>query len=261
MKKAIKEFLINKLKSIIAASGNKMLLIDRSLLDQAAVSIGIEIATLQKPFFEVIEELKDKKILVAGYMGISCDQYHLWITDYGIRCLTENMEFIYDPEGFIKRLKNKVPDIDPIAMLYFIECVTAFNQGLILSSTVCLGACSEKIILNLIDCYVNSTYGDRLKDKIINKKTINEKFNEFYGSVIDSKDAYKTKFSEIEDYLEKVLIVFKNIKENRNDAGHPTGKSFDKDELESFIRLFIKYAETIDKLSKFYKKNKIKRKS
>jgi len=258
MKKAIKEFLIDKLKAIITGPGNKILLLDRSLLEQAAANIGIEIATLQKTFFEVIEELKDKKILMAGYMGISYDQYHLWITDYGIRCLNENMEFIYDPEGFIERLKNKVPDIDPIAMLYFIECVTAFNQGLILSSTVCLGACSEKIILNLIDRYVNSTFGDNFKNRILNKKTINEKFDEFYKSIINSKEAYKAKFPEIEDYLEKVLIVFKNIKENRNDAGHPTGKSFDKDELESFIRLFIKYAATIDILGKFYEKNKIK---
>jgi len=258
MKKAIKEFLINKLKSIIAAPGNKVLLLERSLLDQAAESTGIESATLQKPFFEIIEELKDKKILVAGYMGISYEPYHLWITDYGIKCLNENMEFIYDPVGFIERLKSKVPDFDPIAMLYFIECVIAFNQELILSSTVCLGACSEKIILSLIEEYINSTYGDRFKDKIANKKTINEKFNEFYDSVIGNKDLYKTELLEIEDYLEKVSIVFKNIKENRNDAGHPTGKSFDKDELENFIRLFIKYAETIDVLDKFYKKHKIK---
>lgn len=258
MKKAIKEFLIKKLKNIIAGPGNKVLLLEHSLLEQAAASTGIEIATLQKTFFEVIEELKDKKILVAGYMGISYDQYHLWITDYGIKCLNENMEFIYDPERFIERLKNKVPDIDPIAMLYFIECVTAFNQGLILSSTVCLGACSEKIILNLIDHYVNSTFGDNFKNKILNKKTIKEKFDEFYNSVINSKDLYKTELPEIEDYLDKVLIVFKNIKENRNDAGHPTGKSFDIDELDSFIRLFIKYAAIIDKLGKFYEKNKIK---
>jgi len=120
----------------------------------------------KKTFFEVIEELKDKKILVAGFMSVSYDQYHLWITDYGIKCLNENMEFIYDPEGFIVRLKNKVPDIDSIAMLYFTECVTAFNNGLILSSTVCLGACSEKIILGLIDRYVNSTFGDNFKNKI-----------------------------------------------------------------------------------------------
>jgi len=258
MKKAIKEFLIEKLKNIIAVPGNKILLLEYSLLEQAAASTGIEIAILQKTFFEVIEELKDKKILVAGYMGIAYDQYHLWITDYGIKCLNENMEFIYDPEGFIEGLKNKVPDIDSVAMLYFIECVTAFRQNLILSSTVCIGACSEKIILNLIDNYVSSTYGDRFKNKIHNKKTINEKFDEFYNSVINSKDSYKTELPEIEDYLDKVSVVFKNIKENRNDAGHPTGKSFDIDELESFIRLFIKYAATIDILGKFYKKNKIK---
>lgn len=258
MKKAIKEFLINKLKSIIAGSGNKILLLEHSLLEQTAASLGIEIHRLQKTFFEVIEELKDKNILVAGYMGISYDQYHLWITDYGISCLNENMEFIYDPEGFIVRLKNKVPDIDSIAMLYFTECVTAFNQGLILSSTVCLGVCSEKIILNLIDRYVNSTFGDNFKSKIFNKKTINEKFDEFYKSITNSKDAYRTEFPEIEDYMEKVLIIFKNIKENRNNAGHPTGKSFDIDELGSFLRLFIKYAVTIDTLSKFYEKNQIK---
>jgi len=97
-----------------------------------------------------------------------------------------------------------------------------------------------------------------LKIKFFNKKTINEKFDEFYKSIINSKDASMTEFPEIEDYMEKVLIVFKNIKENRNDAGHPTGKSFDIDELGSFLRLFIKYAITINTLSKLYEKNQIK---
>ena len=257
MKKAIKEFLINELKTIVKGPGNNILILQHSLLEKAATSIGIEFSKLQKIFFEIIEELKDRKILVAGYMSTTYDQYHLWITDYGVKCLKENMEFIYDPEGFIERLENKVPDIDSVTMSYFIECVKTFRQDLILSSTVCLGACSEKIILNLIDNYINSTYGDRFKNRILNKKTINKKFDEFYKSVIDSKDSYKTEFPEIEDSLDKVSVVFKNIKENRNDAGHPTGKSFDKDELECFIRLFGKYAEIIDKLGKFYEQNKI----
>ena len=261
MKREIEKFLIRKLKSTIAIPNqNKVLLLQYSLLEEIAHDTGIDLNTIksnQKILFEIIGDLKDKNILVQGNIGSKYDSYHLWLTDHGMKCLNEDTDYIYDPQGFIEKLEKEVPDIDPVAELYFIECVMALRENLILSATVCLGACSEKIILNLIDSYINSTYGGQVKEKIQKSRAINTKFNEFYKNVSSNKKAYKTEFPEIEDYLEKILVIFKNIKENRNDAGHPTGKSFDRDELECFIRLFSKYASMVEKLNKFYIENKI----
>lgn len=262
-KKEVKKIILEKLKGMISyeTSQNKIIQYNYELMKEIGKRLNLEESFVIQNniiIIEVIEDLKDSKIIVQGAIHNNFEPGYIQLTDYGINCLKNDSIYIYDPEEYIQKLLTQVPEINEIALKYFIESIKTFKIGHLLSSTVCLGVASEKIILDLIESYKNSTFGDRNKTKLEKEFFINKKFNIFYKSLIDGKESIRDSITNIEELMEKINYVFKNIKENRDDAGHPTGTNFDKDELEAFIRLFGKYARIVYDLKKIFDKSSIK---
>jgi hypothetical protein len=262
-KKEVKKIILEKLKDMITwdPKQNKTFQYNYTLIEEIAKRLDLGISFVSQnnmSIIEVIEDLKESKIIVQGNISMNFEPGYIQLTDYGINCLKNDSIYIYDPEEYIQKLLGQVPEINEVALKYFIESIKTFRTNFLLSSTVCLGVTSEKIILDLIESYKNSTFGDRNKKKLEKEFFINKKFNIFYKNIMNDKDTIKNSIANIEELMEKINYIFKNIKENRDDAGHPTGKNFDKDELESFIRLFGKYARIVYDLKHFFDKNSIK---
>lgn len=78
----------------------------------------------------------------------------LTITEYGKEAFTQDDWLPHDPDGYIKVLKERTPDIDDITLTYIGESISAFNRHQLLSATITLGVASENLMLLLIESYL-----------------------------------------------------------------------------------------------------------
>lgn len=129
---------------------------------------------------EIIQELENNGFIyegLAGGMGdMSCYPWYT-ITEYGKEAILKDDRLPYDPDGYLKALKAKVPDIDDITLTYIGEAVAAYSRHHLLSATLTIGVASENLMLLLIEAYANwisvakrkESFQKRIEDKFIAK--------------------------------------------------------------------------------------------
>ncbi|MEK6839922.1 MAG: hypothetical protein AABX72_03200 [Nanoarchaeota archaeon] len=199
---------------------------------------------------EIVQEL-----ISAGYVypGTSQDQNSgypwLTVTEYGKEAFLAEDWLPYDPEGYVKALKVKVPTIDDITLAYIGEAIAAYNRRHLLSATITLGVASENLMLLLIEAYTdwipNVTRKTGFQKKVADR-FISTQYKEFKKEFVNDLKSLPKEFqSDWETYLDG---VFNFVRLNRNDAGHPTGKQFDAKVVYANLQVFAEYAQFIFKL-------------
>ncbi len=147
------------------------------------------------------------------------------ITEYGQEVLKSHQPIPYDPDGYLKRIQAAIPNIDAVLLTYLTESLRTFRINCLLSSTVMLGCASEKALLLLIEAYT-AALSQPSQDKFRSKtegRMIKRQFDEFRQQ---AESHLKAKLpTEMKDGLDVELnAIFDIIRNERNDAGHPTGK-------------------------------------
>ena len=59
----------------------------------------------------------------------------------------------YDPDGYIKSIKEKVPNVDEVILRYIAESAETLRKNCLLSSSIALGCASEKALLLVLEAY------------------------------------------------------------------------------------------------------------
>lgn len=70
----------------------------------------------------------------------------------------------YDPDGYLDRLRQQIPNIDPIVELYAGEALRAFVAQCYLASSVMLGVASEQAFLGMAEAFCASLDGSEGKN-------------------------------------------------------------------------------------------------
>jgi hypothetical protein len=205
---------------------------------------------------EIIWNLIVENVVTIGINASNTDWPWLKLTEYGNKIVNTEMPAPHDPSGYLNRLMKDVPSVDEIIITYLTESLRGYNINLVLSSTIMLGCASEKALLLLIDSFIESHTDESrkqtLRDKF-NGKMIKRQFEEFTRSLTTIKSNLT---KEIEDGLNNVLFgIFEMIRNYRNDAGHPTGKVLDKEQLFANIQVFIPYLKKIYQLIDYFDNN------
>lgn len=186
----------------------------------------------------------------------------LRITSYGKSQLESIGEDYYpvflDPVSTISRLKDTIPNIDPLALKYFEESLWAIKKHLFLSAIVTMGCASECSILQLIDEMLDYYDDTNLQERFSRSDKIKFKY-ELFKKTLEERGLKKELLSlfasdqrKYED-LKRLLIDFDTIidrmfqiyRTNRNDAGHPSGIEFDQDITRAEAAMFRKYCRII----------------
>jgi len=168
------------------------------------------------------------------------------VTAYGRQQIEHGTSSPHDPDGYLQRLRNDVPNLDGVVLTYLNECMRTFRIGCLLSSAVTLGCASEKALLLLIDAYATArppTEEARFRKKTAGRfiKTQFEEFNKMLNGHLRPLLP-----RELEDGLTNILLgVFEMIRTERNDAGHPTGKIPSRDVLFANISVFPGYLKRV----------------
>jgi hypothetical protein len=157
----------------------------------------------------------------------------------GILILVDSAQEIVD------FLKKEVLNLDPVVEQYYLESLHACQDGLYISSVICLGAASERAI----DCLGEAV----IKYDLQHKKGIENKYTsnvaEYVANNIKQifdRDINGHFIEELKSKLKGISVIYRL---NRNDAGHPAQISMDigRDEQECYLNQFRRYVVTIFK--------------
>lgn len=191
------------------------------------------------------------EFILQGIVAIGLNEHnpnfpHLSITEHGKTVLASGEILPYDPDGYLRKLKADVPNLDPIIEMYVTESLQAYLKGLMFSSAVALGVASEQAFLLLLDTFTKAVVDpstkssfERLQDTFRTK----HKFDLLKSKLMTIRGTLPRELSE--DHESQFDGIFNLIRITRNDAGHPTGRKIKRDDAFVNLRLFIIYCKRI----------------
>jgi hypothetical protein len=171
--------------------------------------------------------------------------YH--ITEYGEKVL-ENTEYQpHDPSGYLKKIRTEISTLDPVIIRYLEECLNCFRHNLLLSAAVMLGCASEKAVLLLIESFGNTLGEDKSAfEKETNTFIISRKYNALWSRL---EPMAKSLPDGLGDQLGNIIDrTFDIIRNTRNEAGHPSGNTIEKETIHANLLLFPIFCKRIYKL-------------
>ena len=204
---------------------------------------------------EIVWDLIIERVLAIGMNKANPSWPFLRLTEYGksLAASGENV-IIHDVDGMVGLLKTNVPQCDSTIVTYFTECLETYRINSLLASSVMLGCAAEKLICVLFDSYL--VWLKKASEKEYNKlknaesRVIARKFDELTASM----KSHKTEMPNdlLSDYDLTINSVFTIIRKNRNDAGHPTGKTISREELQLTAYVFIEHCKQVYALVDYF---------
>ncbi len=208
---------------------------------------------------EIIQEYVTNGLL---YIGIASDQNsgfpYISITEFGLEVFCGEDWLPYDPDGYLKELKARVPTIDTVAFGYVSEAIRTFPMRALLSSSLTLGVASEVIMLELIETYRDALQNDQRRadfESKVRDKYILSQYLEFKVEL--KKDVARLPKNLRLDWETHMDTFFNFIRINRNNVGHPTGPLVTAKVVFANLQIFSNYAGFVYQMVDYFKSNPI----
>ena len=137
-------------------------------------------------------------------------------------------------------------DISAEAIVYLDEAVAAFFSGCLLASCVMLGVAAEAEFLRLVDIASRHAVHGRKFSQVGRQNTIRQKiakFQDFLKPLISALPYQAT-----EDLETNFVAIQSVLRIARNDAGHPTGASPQREQVYIYLQLFVPFARQLMRL-------------
>jgi hypothetical protein len=197
--------------------------------------------------YEIFYELSLERIIVPGNGGHAYQWPFYRLTSHGSQVLKDPSDATYDPDGYVRRLKERVPAVDSVVVFYVQHAVTCFQYRLLPPAAVMLGCASEKMFLDFTDVFVSAlskqTEQDKLKKELEKARGIKQKYDAVWKRLTPRRNQLPSKLEE--SLEERLASVFYQVRKVRNDAGHPTGYAPTTEEVHGNLILFPGYVEFI----------------
>ena len=177
----------------------------------------------------------------------------------------------YDSDGYVRRLKAKVPSASDIVCIYVLQATKALQAPAYLAATVMIGAASEAAIWELAEAvdkyldghtsqssYRENVFPGRVSPPRPNKWTPIKTVFEKVRLIVDEAIANKWLDRNLSEGTEVILnSTFWLIRNDRNDAGHPQGRTdISQNDIEGWLLLFPSYYDRIISLADWLKSNR-----
>ncbi len=149
-------------------------------------------------------------------------------TDRGLLWIDGGDPAPEEAEGYLKFLRTRVPQLDPVIEQYAVEAVTAFERQANFAAAVMLGAASEKALYMLSDALLNAFA--QQKDKatlqgLMDKRSLLRLFEYVRDAISSAEKTKKMPYSVTEGSTTHLMSIYESVRVQRNDAVHPMNAS------------------------------------
>jgi hypothetical protein len=197
-------------------------------------------------FLEVFWDLFRQGIITLGYDKPNKQFPWFRVSAHGKRILeNQDVYFYHDVSSYEAVIKQQMPDIDDVTLIYLKEAMQSFYSGCYLSSSVMLGVASEHTFLKLLEKIENnSSYSTDFKNSF-KERTTSRKFAEFKKILNQLISQNKLNLQpEVKENLDTNLDgIMNTIRNFRNDSGHPSGNIISREQCYVNLNLFIPYCK------------------
>lgn len=177
----------------------------------------------EQTLLELVHELIVSNVVMTGMNAHNTGWPWLAVTTHGAQLLAQEGPPVYDYEGFIRDIKGRVPNLDPITERYLSESLQAYQRNLFYASMVMLGIAAERSVRVLIDSYVTAIKDDAAREKLrsrLNGRDIGTAYARFRES-FDSTRSQIQESSLPRDFDIHVDGIFSFVRLLRNSVVHP----------------------------------------
>ena len=103
---------------------------------------------------------------ISSSGGRIYNKFIIYLTSIGVQSDfdDEALLLVDKPEGIVGALEQKVGDLDEVVRQYYLESLRAYQEGLYISSVICLGAASERAIHWLAETI--ESYSEKYQEEI-----------------------------------------------------------------------------------------------
>jgi hypothetical protein len=253
----IKEIIIEEMKKGISQQSFRQIIIGQDKLREKGIDCG-KAEEIYCIGWEIFHELYRNGVVDFEASGSVVDYNNIYsprlrVTNYGQEVLKEEGLPVYDPDGYIRVIKEEVPDIDPIILEYLKESITTFNRGCPMSAVISLGIASEKMVLLLYEALGNAL-GDSERKELDNVR------NNIFSKHKKMEELLEKKKKKMPEDIKNNYDVYLNamfhlMRIHRNELGHPTGASVEKSVIQVFLKSFGIYLKWLYQLKEFLDKS------
>lgn len=206
-----------------------------------------------------IWSLLGQGLVYIDFSEPSTENWSLNLTEEGWATAKDNEVNPNSPDNYFKRFNEMVPNVSDIIFQYTRESVFSYNTRCYLACLVMIGVASEAAIIEL-----SNSIGNWLKDTQGKEKFL-ETINSKRANITTKFETLRKKIEALKSEMPSDLIngielklsgVMDLLRENRNDAGHPTGRKITRDDAFISLILFPRYLQRIYELKDFFNKNR-----
>jgi hypothetical protein len=174
------------------------------------------------------------------------------VSEFGKKILqNQDPYFFQDVSTYESLIKARVPQIDPLTLIYLKEEVQAFKSGCVLSSTIMIGVATEHSFLKLLETIDNNPTHSATFKKASDEKTILRKLNASKKILDQNQSSLPSRVKE--DLDTQFMSIISMIRNFRNESGHPSEKIIDREQCYILLQLFIPCCEKIYQLIDMFK--------
>lgn len=213
----------------------------------------------RRQMMEVLWQLLSQGLVFVHYEELPPYALSWILSERGRRVVETEADYEPDdPEGYLKTLRIRIPDLDELVLLYAREALLAYEARCYLASTVMLGVASERAFQLLGESFARWLPGAEAENfrKAFDNPRNNyiTKFGEFRKRIEPKKGDIPQEFADnMALNLDSILDL---LRINRNEAGHPTGRRVDRDEAYINLQMFARYLQKLYALGAFFLSSK-----
>jgi len=223
--------------------------LDRNNLafEAKAIQHATQLAVHDGPGTVCVNVFKSGKIVVQGSPGRLLDLLNK-MKDALAGGVAPGTVLPFEIERFPDRIREKIPDCDPVTVRFIEEAIACFKSNALLATAFMLGAASERAINLLIEGYASSIADPANRDKFrsrINGRTISARYDDFKKSYAGCKS--KPTDGVLAQDLDAVIGgTFQFCRITRNEVGHPQiVPDLDAGVILANLGHFVTYVERI----------------
>lgn len=204
-------------------------------------------------FLEVFWDLFRQGILTLGVETANPQFPHCRLTRFGQAVVNNHdVHFFHDVSSYENAITKEVPTIDPLTLLHLKEAMQAFRSGCLLSATVLLGVAAEHTLLLLLATIEANPAHATTYRTVKREQRLLPKINKF-RSILDKHldDVPPDVCEDLDINVAGIQAIIRNFK---TDAGHPTGKIADREQVYVLLNAVIPYLRKMHQLIDHFEK-------
>lgn len=171
-----------------------------------------------------------------------------WVlTSSGVAAAADQMANPDDPDRYMSRLMEKVPEASLVVQQFAQEAVAAYVARCYLASATMLGVASEAAFIETATAFADwlqpGKTQDNLRQTLDGRAVYVAKFDEFRKRL----EAHKGELpDDLRDGLTLTMdAVLDLLRVSRNDAGHPTGRRISREDQFVHLQIFVRYLQKL----------------